>query len=72
MAPKCTCVVHEDAYKKIVSAEEYKTYSKYLLRSFVDDNPKVKWCPYPGCTNCVRCDREKRTEPVCCACGYKF
>jgi len=72
MAPKCPCVVHEDAYKKIVSEAEFKTYSKYLLRSFVDDNPKVKWCPYPGCTNCVRCEREKRTEPVTCSCGFKF
>ena len=29
--------------KKIVNAKEFALYSKYLLRSFVDDNPKVKW-----------------------------
>eukprot|EP01087_Luapelamoeba_hula_P020848 TRINITY_DN717_c0_g1_i1.p1 TRINITY_DN717_c0_g1~~TRINITY_DN717_c0_g1_i1.p1 ORF type:complete len:534 (-),score=92.35 TRINITY_DN717_c0_g1_i1:159-1760(-) len=72
MAPKCTSVVHEDAYKSIVSAEDFKRYSTYLLRSFVDDNPKVKWCPSPGCTNCVRCERQNRTEPVVCACNFHF
>lgn len=72
MAPKCSCVVHEDAFKKIVSDQLFKTYSRYLLRSFVDDNPKVKWCPSPGCTCCVRCERQKRKEAVECKCGFRF
>jgi len=72
MAPKCKCVVHEEAYKKIVSPKLFEAYSKFLLRSFVDDNPKVKWCPSPNCTNCVRCERQQRKEAVQCGCGFRF
>lgn len=72
MWPKCICVVHEEAYKKIVSPTLYEIYNKFLFRSFVDDNPKVKWCPSPGCTNCVRCERQNRKEAVECSCGFSF
>jgi len=72
MAPKCGSVVHEEAVKKIVDAKEFALYSKYLLRSFVDDNPKVKWCPAPHCSNCVRCERQNRQEAVACGCGFRF
>ena len=72
MAPKCSSVVHEDAYAKIVSPEMFQKYSRFLLRSFVDDNPKVKWCPSPGCTCCIRCERSNRKESVICKCGFAF
>jgi len=72
MAPKCKSVVHEEAYKKIVSPELFDKYSRYLLRSFVEDNPKVKWCPSPGCTNCIRCERGNRKESVICKCYFAF
>jgi ariadne-1 len=72
MAPKCKSVVHEEAYKKIVSPKLFEQYSKFLLRSFVDDNPKVKWCPAPNCSHCVRCERQGRKEAVQCGCGFRF
>eukprot|EP01090_Pellita_catalonica_P016142 TRINITY_DN4551_c0_g1_i1.p1 TRINITY_DN4551_c0_g1~~TRINITY_DN4551_c0_g1_i1.p1 ORF type:complete len:404 (-),score=50.42 TRINITY_DN4551_c0_g1_i1:464-1519(-) len=72
MAPGCKCVVHEEAYKKILSAARLKKYQKFLLRSFVEDNPKVKWCPAPDCNACIRCERKNRTEAVRCKCGFGF
>jgi len=72
MAPKCRSVVHEDAFKKIVSPESFVIYNRFLLRSFVDDNPKVKWCPAPGCSNCIRCERKNRREAVICKCKFAF
>jgi len=44
----------------------------FLQRSFIDQNPHVKWCPSPGCENSVRCDRRGRRQPVKCACGFRF
>jgi len=72
MRPKCKDLVHEDAFRIIVSPDLYTQYSRFLLRSFVDDNPQVKWCPAPGCTNSIRCDRKNRKDPVACKCGFHF
>lgn len=71
-SPKCKTIVHEDAFRRIVSKELFDKYSDYLLRSFVDDNPQIKWCPAPGCTYCIRCDRKNRKEAVICKCGCRF
>ncbi len=54
MRPKCKDIVHEEAVKRMVSPEAYVNYSKFLERSFIDDNPSVKWCPFPACTNSVK------------------
>mmetsp|Transcript_42957 Transcript_42957/g.108434 ORF Transcript_42957/g.108434 Transcript_42957/m.108434 type:complete len:526 (-) Transcript_42957:588-2165(-) len=70
--PGCTEVVHEKAYKKLVSPELYSKYEHYLLRSFVEDNPLVKWCPAPGCIYAIRSDLRDRREAVVCKCGFRF
>jgi len=57
--PKCKDIVHDRAFKKIVSKPMYKVYTKMMFRSLVEDNPQIKWCPCPGCTNAVRCERKK-------------
>eukprot|EP01099_Mayorella_cantabrigiensis_P004224 TRINITY_DN316_c0_g1_i2.p2 TRINITY_DN316_c0_g1~~TRINITY_DN316_c0_g1_i2.p2 ORF type:complete len:246 (-),score=77.19 TRINITY_DN316_c0_g1_i2:936-1673(-) len=59
MSPGCKEIVHEEAFKAIVTPQLFKKYSAYLLRSFVEDNPQIKWCPAPGCENAVRCDLKK-------------
>lgn len=60
MRPKCKDLVHEEAVKRMVSPELFAQYNKFLNRSFIDDNPNIKWCPAPGCTFSVRCDRKSR------------
>lgn len=30
-------------------------FQELLVRNFVSSNPKLKFCPYPGCTNTVSC-----------------
>jgi len=71
-APKCKCIVHEAAYKQLVNPQTYERYKTYLLRSFVEDNPHVKWCPAPGCGHAIRCERSGRKPPVACGCGFVF
>jgi len=72
MRPKCKDIVHEEAVKRMVSPDAYAHYLKFLERSFIDDNPSVKWCPFPGCTNSVKCERKSRREAVVCKCGFRF
>eukprot|EP01133_Synstelium_polycarpum_P006598 gene6598-7662_t len=71
-APKCKVRVHEDAFKKLVDQPVFEKYSTFILKSFVDDNPQVKWCPAPGCVFSVRCDRKERKEAVLCKCGFQY
>jgi len=32
----------------------------------------MKWCPAPGCTNAIKCERTGRKAPVTCKCGFAF
>jgi len=68
----CQNIVHDRAFKSLCSPESYKRYKSSLFRSLVNDNPHVKYCPSPNCTNMVRCERKNRLEPVNCLCGYSF
>jgi ariadne-1 len=69
--PKCSIVVDETLVKELVDPKIYKIYSKYIARSFVDDNPRIKWCPAPDCGKAVYCP-ETVTDSVQCSCGAKF
>lgn len=71
-APKCKSIVHEQAYKTLVSKEQCERYNTFLHRSYVDDNAQIKWCPAPGCTAAIRCERTGRKQPVTCVCGFSF
>ncbi|KAL6052942.1 RBR-type E3 ubiquitin transferase [Balamuthia mandrillaris] len=72
MAPECEYAVHDAAFAKIVSPEAYKTYSTFLIKSFVEDNSLVKWCPAPGCSCCIRLTAQRHNIPVQCLCGFSF
>jgi len=71
-SPKCPMMVHEKAYKDLLPSKLYEKYSTFLFRSYVDDNPQIKWCPAPGCNYAVRCERVNRKQPVICKCGFAF
>ncbi len=31
-----------------------KKYLQYDIKSFVDTNPNIRWCPHPGCGQAVQ------------------
>ena len=70
--PKCGALVHEDAFQAHCNKDDYERYLSFVRRSFIDSNPKLKWCPAPGCRRAVRVERVGRLEPVTCGCGFKF
>lgn len=67
----CYQVVDESVVSELASKPLFKKYAKYLSRSFVDDNPHIKWCPAPDCGKAVFCDDSVKSV-VKCACGMKF
>jgi len=71
-APKCRVRVHDSTVRNLVGQQFYEKYAGFVLKSFVDDNPLVKWCPAPGCGYCIRCERKDRKEAVGCRCGFEF
>uniref|UniRef100_A0AAV1VI51 RBR-type E3 ubiquitin transferase n=1 Tax=Peronospora matthiolae TaxID=2874970 RepID=A0AAV1VI51_9STRA len=66
----CKEVVSESIFEKIVDAQDYLKYARYLLRSFVDINRGVKWCPSPGCSKAII--SAGGLSSVTCTCGCVF
>ncbi|XP_023004376.1 probable E3 ubiquitin-protein ligase ARI8 isoform X1 [Cucurbita maxima] len=70
--PSCGAVVGEDMVNSLVSNEDREKYDRYLLRSYVEDNKKTKWCPAPGCEHAVLFDAGNGNYDVSCFCSYGF
>jgi len=68
--PNCNMIVSEALFKAVVAKKDFERYRHFQARSFVDDNPNIKWCPAPECGRAVFC--EKKTKSVLCSCGTKF
>ncbi|KAL9651307.1 hypothetical protein ABK040_001259 [Willaertia magna] len=68
----CSVMITEALVKELVPEEYYKIYNKYLVRSFVDDNPRIKWCPAPDCGRAVFCPETTVEAVQCGGCGQKF
>ncbi|DAZ92674.1 TPA: hypothetical protein N0F65_000444 [Lagenidium giganteum] len=66
----CKEVVNDEVFRKLTTDEDFRKYSRYLLRSFVDINKCVKWCPSPGCSKAI--SSEGGLSSVSCTCGCVF
>ncbi|KAG4988502.1 hypothetical protein JHK85_031485 [Glycine max] len=54
--PTCGAAIGQDMINLLVSDEDKQKYARYLLRSYIEDNKKSKWCPAPGCEYAVTFD----------------
>jgi len=74
---KCSQIVLSDIFRTLCDEARRAKYDEWHLRTFVDDNPSVKWCSNPnGCSNACEyagvdmCDIRCSCEYVWCwACG---
>ena len=66
--------VPEPVISAVASTEEQEKYRRYALRSYVEDNRKMEWCPAPDCEHAVECLVDLSGEPldVTCACSCSF
>ncbi|KAI3842386.1 hypothetical protein MKX03_031421 [Papaver bracteatum] len=51
--PSCAAAVGQDMINELVCDEDKEKYARHLLRSYVDDQRNIKWCPGPGCEYAV-------------------
>ncbi|KAK4487891.1 hypothetical protein RD792_003629 [Penstemon davidsonii] len=70
--PSCGAAVGQDMVNKLASVEDKSRYNRYILRSFVEDNRKTKWCPGPGCDFAVDLIVGGGSYDVTCRCSHSF
>ncbi|XP_010912800.1 probable E3 ubiquitin-protein ligase ARI8 isoform X2 [Elaeis guineensis] len=70
--PSCSAAVGQDMINVLATDEDKEKYSRYLLRSYIEDNRKTKWCPAPGCDFAVEFVIGSGNYDVCCNCSYNF
>lgn len=70
--PSCGAAVDENMVLSLVSDEDRAKYTRYLLRSYVEDNRKTKWCPAPGCEYGVDFVIGSGCYDITCKCSYNF
>ena len=59
---------------EVLNESELVRYNRFALRSYVEDNRKMEWCPAPDCEHAVECLVDVGEEPldVTCSCGCSF
>ncbi|CAA7405137.1 unnamed protein product [Spirodela intermedia] len=70
--PSCGAAVGQDMINMLTSEEDKEKYSRYLLRSYIEDNRKTKWCPAPGCEYAVEFVVGSGSYDVGCNCSHSF
>ncbi|CAJ2679045.1 unnamed protein product [Trifolium pratense] len=70
--PSCGAAIGQDMIDLLASNEDKQKYGRYLLRSYIEDNKKSKWCPAPGCEYAVTFDAGGANYDVSCLCSYSF
>ncbi|KAK4404089.1 putative E3 ubiquitin-protein ligase ARI8 [Sesamum angolense] len=70
--PSCGAAVGQAMIDELATVEDKKKYHRYLLRSYVEDSRKIKWCPAPGCDSAVKYVVGSGSYDVTCSCSYSF
>ncbi|KMT16341.1 hypothetical protein BVRB_3g054880 [Beta vulgaris subsp. vulgaris] len=70
--PACIAAVGQDMILKLASKEDKEKYYRYIVRSYVEDKKKTKWCPAPDCGNAVEFEFGSSVYDVKCLCSYAF
>mmetsp|Transcript_22470 Transcript_22470/g.62319 ORF Transcript_22470/g.62319 Transcript_22470/m.62319 type:complete len:575 (+) Transcript_22470:263-1987(+) len=73
--PSCSMKVPHTIMKAVLCPDLSEQFAKLELRSFVETNPELKWCPAPGCVFAVKCPSstsESDAIDVICSCHHAF
>lgn len=70
--PSCRAAIGQDMISLLASDEDKDKYCRYLLRSYIEDNRKTKWCPAPGCEYAVDFAVGGGSFDVSCLCSFSF
>ncbi|XP_043694551.1 probable E3 ubiquitin-protein ligase ARI5 [Telopea speciosissima] len=71
--PSCNVAIDQDFIDRFASDKEKEKFSLYLLRSYIETNRKIKWCPAPGCGYAIEFEvGSSESSDVTCRCSYSF
>ncbi|XP_039122300.1 probable E3 ubiquitin-protein ligase ARI7 [Dioscorea cayenensis subsp. rotundata] len=70
--PSCDAAIGQDMISLLATHDDAEKYSKYLIRSYIENNRKTKWCPAPGCEFAVDFVLGSGNFDVCCNCSHTF
>ena len=72
--PSCNAAIGVDVVNLLVYGEYMKKYNEFFVRSYVEGNSNVKWCPAPDCNAAIQYngDGESGSYEVVCDCSSKF
>ncbi|CAM6106301.1 unnamed protein product [Calypogeia fissa] len=70
--PSCGAAIGEDMVFLLVPPEDGAKYTRYLLRTFVENNRTAKWCPAPGCEYAVEYVPGAGSYDIVCKCSHNF
>ncbi|KAH7822019.1 putative RING finger protein [Monocercomonoides exilis] len=63
----CKIRVYPSLFTKLLNSKSESTYWMHLQNSFIDEQPKMRWCPSPNCEWVAV--KESFDEDVTCRCG---
>ena len=67
----CTAVLEHGDFQRHASAAVFERYDRHLTRQFLQEDPNLRECAYPGCDNGGITDPERDTFLMCDACSQK-
>ncbi|CAA7400458.1 unnamed protein product [Spirodela intermedia] len=70
--PDCSVAIGQGMINVVATEEDKKKYARYLLRSYIEDNRKTKWCPAPGCEFAVDFVLGSGSYDIICKCSHSF
>ncbi|KAI7836399.1 hypothetical protein COHA_009731 [Chlorella ohadii] len=72
--PECKAAVPRSVVFSVADAPHRQRYEEFAVRSFVDDQRQIAWCPAPDCQNAVLSlsDRLGVAQDIFCRCGAAF
>ncbi|GLT58090.1 hypothetical protein SLA2020_310120 [Shorea laevis] len=68
----CDAALSQEVIDKIATVEQREKFSRMLLRSFVEHNKGIKWCPREGCKYAIELFVSDSTSEVTCLCSDSF
>ncbi|KAI5003909.1 hypothetical protein ZWY2020_031152 [Hordeum vulgare] len=70
----CSATVVCDLADDVADDKDAKRYGEFLVRSYVEESKRLRWCPAAGCDRAVEFDGEKCKVQLdaWCTCGHGF
>lgn len=69
---KCRELITYQTFAKYVTKEQLEKLTRWLVASYVDCSPTLRWCPKPGCDYAVELIDPEGSSFIECRCGHHF